>query len=385
MEWHPNRTHVRSALGLLMFCLGATGSVPARSWGQERIAASKNPIVVRAPGFDLFGSTIRQRLNESQYRVAMAAPIQDPPAARLPNPNASELGQPIVGDQNTPARPSPIETYGEVPVDRTPQFLRQVTPLLSRGQMQIDCGLTYTLQETHFPAVFGANLVRADVRRRTITVPLALRYGLNEETQLFLNTPLGWSDTEFATVLGDDDRSVGGIGDVSFGFNRLLCQDSRCGRSWVGTLRATAPTGEATNPLVITDSGLGNGVWRLGGDLLVVQNLDPVIIFYGAGYTYSFEGDIDGLDIQYGHQVNYNLGLGFAVNERVTLSTAFLGSYIGETHANGILIPNSDQEPLQIRMAATIARCRSRLVEPFVTFGLTQTAPSARLGVVFTR
>ncbi|TWU40643.1 transporter [Novipirellula artificiosorum] len=207
---------------------------------------------------------------------------------------------------------------------------------------------------------------------------------MDECTQLFVNTPLGWSNTEFATIFGDDDESAGGIGDVDFGFTRLLMQNSQTGRSVVGTFRTTAPTGNPVNPLFLTSAGTGNGVWRLGGDLLVIQNLDPVILFYGAGYTYSFEKAFSGFDVQLGHQASYSLGLGFAANERVTLSTAFVGSYVSETRVDGSPLPNTDLEPLRIRLAATIAKCH-KLVEPFVTFGLTETSPSAELGVVFTR
>lgn len=211
-----------------------------------------------------------------------------------------------------------------------------------------------------------------------------MRYGINKRTQFFLNAPVGWADTEIATLFGDDDTSVGGFGDLDFGLTRLICQDSRCGWSLVGTVRGTAPTSSRDNPLILNDTGTGNGVWRVGGDMLVIQNFDPIILFYGGGYTYSFEREFAGVDVRLGHQALYNMGIGFAVNERVTLSTAFLGSFITETYVDGSTVPNTDQEPLRIRMAATIARC-NRLVEPFVTFGLTDTAPSAQVGITFTR
>ncbi|NND98153.1 MAG: hypothetical protein HKN47_12570 [Pirellulaceae bacterium] len=283
-----------------------------------------------------------------------------------------------------PRQTPPVERYGEAPVDRTQQFLRTVTPLLPTGKMQIDCGFVYSLLETDFPVLVGANLDRADVRRRALYIPLAMRYGVNDCTQLFLNAPLGWYDNEFATSFGDSSDSELGIGDVSFGITRLLAENTRSGRSLIGTIRATAPTGNASSPLILADPGTGAGVWRLGGDLLIVQNLDPVILFYGAGYTYTFEEEFGGRDVQLGHEATYNLGVGFAANERVTLSTAFRGSYITETEVDGANVPNSDSELMQIRLAATIARC-NELVEPFVAFGLTERSPSAQLGIVFTR
>ena len=316
-----------------------------------------------------FGIALAAQREAADENEPFAEPSDEQPEGVVPAP--------VTGEQ------SPVERYGEAPVDRTPQFLRQVTPLLEAGQWQVDYGLVYFLQESDFPTLVGLNLDRADVRRRAWLSPFALRYGWNDRTQLFANLPVGFTDTETATSFRDESASDGGIGDITFGVTRLLNQCAATGRSTIATVRATAPTGETVNPLVFYEQGLGNGVWQLGADLLHVQTLDPVILFYGAGYTYSFEDEFDGHEVRLGHQVSYNFGLGFAANERVTLSTAFLGSYITETELNDRYVPNSDLEPLRVRMAATIAG-DCKLIEPFVTFGLTETAPSAELGVVWT-
>ncbi len=327
---------------------------------------------------------------------------QPTPAPLLNESDASGLSSDLSGDSSSdpigtaagdasgsatgdsPA--SPIESFGEAPIDRTPQFLRSVTPLLKPGQMQFDWGAVYSVQETNFPVLVGGGsiLARGDVVRRSLFVPLAMRYGLNERTQLFINAPVGWYDTQFATVAGDSSDSEGGIGDTTFGFTRLLSQNNRAGRSLVGTVSATAPTGNPLNPLVFNGGGTGNGVWRLGGDLLVIQNLDPVILFYGGGYAYNFENEFSGFDVELGHQISYRMGLGFAANERVTLSGAFQGLFVTETKVDDVHIPNTEQDLMQLRFAATIAKC-NKLTEPFVAFGLTDSSPSATVGVVFTK
>ncbi len=322
-----------------------------------------------------------QRIDQGvvSFRTALQPPLLD-------ESEGQPVGDPAETESQSEASSdsSPIERYGEAPVDRTPQFLRAVTPLLRPGQWQYDYGLTYALQEFDFPVEIGGLPARADLRQRALYVPLAVRYGWNRRTQLFANLPVGWADTELATPVQDNSSTVGGLGDLTFGITRLLCENNRTGQSLIGTLRSTAPTGAEANPLILTSAGLGNGVWQLGGDLLVVQTMDPIILFYGAGYTYSFEEDFQGVEVGFGHQILYNLGVGFAANERVTLSTAVLGSYITETRFNGRSAPGTDQDPIRIRLAATIAQ-RCRLVEPFVNFGITDTAPSAQLGIVWTR
>lgn len=334
-----------------------------------------------------FGRLLRQGVESEDVaeehhwvsRLLMQAPADDlaPP--------------PVSGNDRTDASARPagetapgVEQYGEAPVDRTPQFLRQVTPLLSRGDWQFDYGLVYAFQEFDFPDLAGANLVRTDTRRRAWFTPLAVRYGFSDDVQLFMNLPIGWSQTEVANPLADQTRSRAGIGDLSFGATLLLQRNASTGRSTIATVRASAPTGDALNPLVLDSTGLGNGAWRLGGDLLWVQPLDPVILFYGLGYTHTFDDHFGDVRVRLGYEATYTFGLGFAANERVTLSTALLGSYVGETKANGEQLANTDLEPIRIRLASTIAH-RCRLVEPFVNFGITETAPSVELGVIWTR
>lgn len=365
---------------LLLLGISATIASSQSGWGQDQSPTLPKPwVIVVDEG--LSPELPKSVLEGPSARVAML--LQEPEA-----PEQRDLLGIAEQDATTTSgasQVSPVETYGEAPVDRTPQFLRAVTPLLSRGQMQFDYGLVYSLQEADFPVLVGGTiLTQADVRRRSLFVPLAMRYGLNERTQLFINAPVGWFDTEFATFAEDMSDSEAGIGDLNFGITRLLCQDNRAGHSLVGTLQATAPTGTPLNPLIVTSGGSGNGVWQLGGDLLVVQNLDPVILFYGCGYAYSFEEEFSGFDVALGHQFSYNLGLGFAANERVTLSTAFQGAYVSETEVDGANLANTDQDLMQLRLAATIAKCH-RLIEPFVAFGLTERSPSATVGVVFTR
>jgi len=49
------------------------------------------------------------------------------------------------------------------------------------------------------------------------------------------------------------------------------------------------------------------------------------------------------------------MGVGFAVNERITLSTAFVGSYVSEWRLDGQRLPGTVMEPLYLRFAVTMA------------------------------
>ena len=82
-------------------------------------------------------------------------------------------------------------------------------------------------------------------------------------------------------------------------------------------------------------------------------------------------------------EINYMFGVGFSINDRVTLSTSFQGFYITNTAINSVDVRGSNLEPLSVRCSATIVR-NSRIIEPFVQFGLTDAAPRANVGIVVT-
>jgi hypothetical protein len=76
--------------------------------------------------------------------------------------------------------------------------------------------------------------------------------------------------------------------------------------------------------------------------------------------------------------------VGFAVNDRVTLSTRFLGSYVEELRVNRNRIFGTNVEPMTIRMAATISKPCDRIVEPFIEFGVTDAAIDSFFGITWT-
>lgn len=317
--------------------------------------------------------------------ISLVSMFQDEPSSELvPDPeNVAEPLEPI------PAEEDPIveeDTFGEEPEDYSRYFLRRQTVLLRPGDWRFDIGLTYAFAEDEFPLVVGPTVVRAKQRQRLLLVPLELRYGLTRGVQLFVNVPFGWSNTEFSFVGLDEFASSGGIGDVSAGATMLLRRAEEYCPEVVGTVGFIAPTGEANLPLVLAtpESRLGEGFWSAYANLLFIHTYDPVVLFYGFGARYRFENTFDGgVVVDPGPQFTYQLGVGFAVNDRITLSTAVMGSYYKEDCVNGVRVPGTIREPMRLRLSTTIRRDR-KLVEPFAEIGFTNDATSGRLGIEWT-
>jgi hypothetical protein len=283
------------------------------------------------------------------------------------------------------------QTYGQAPTNNSLQFLRQVDVLLKPGAWQADSGFVYTLFSNDFPlaVVDGGgeviDVVEAEVRRRLLYTPLALRYGLRKNIQLFASLPAGFSNTQLSTLGVSETRNVSGIGDLTAGGSFHLLRGEELKPDVIGTFGFTAPTGKFDTPLfgLVPGSNLGQGFWALSGQLLFINRYDPVIVFYGGGYRHLFEREFDGVLFAPGEQVNYMLGVGFSVNDRVTFSSTFQGFYITNTFIDSVDVRGSNLEPLSLRFSITTVR-NCRIVEPFVQIGLTDSAPRVNVGVAVT-
>ena len=342
--------------------------------------------------------------------IAGAAPMTDQTGVAVPDRHRLALA-PAQGSsaENPESRGSASsseeeapETLGEAPEETKTelQFLRRDSVLLDPGEYQIDVTCQYLVDEADFVvAEIEDDVLRigeARRRQRLLLVPLEFRLGVCQDTQVFVNVPFGWSNAELSFLGRDEYSNVGGIGDVSAGITRVLLERDEIFPDVLGTLAFSAPTGRADiiTSLSTPGSSLGEGFWTLAMDLTFIHTYDPVVVFYGFGYRHRFPNEFEGgIEVNPGKQALYRLGLGFAVNPRVTLSASFYGSYIGDDRINDVRVAGGIREPMYLRFAATIVRDKDqcgtarskRTVEPFFRIGMTDEASDALVGVSWTR
>ena len=314
-------------------------------------------------------------------------------APGTPQPAQQEQGIPNTATAGqTAGATQPLNqqtTLGQAPENFSQVFLRRQSVLLGQGEYQMDIGMAYTLFQSDFTSIVPpGTLVESQIRRRLLTVPLEFRYGLTDTTQVFINAPLGYANTELSQIGYDEFSSKGGIGDTNIGASMILYKGQGCANDpdVILTTGVTIPTSEATllsGVLGTPTTNLGQGYWAAYWNLLFVHAYDPCVVFYGFGSRHQFEQEVDGFNVLPGGQYSYQLGVGFSVNERITLSTAFLGAYISEAYVNDIRVQGSIQEPMVMRFAVTIAQ-PCKIVEPFAEIGMTDDAPAARIGITCT-
>ena len=153
-----------------------------------------------------------------------------------------------------------------------------------------------------------------------------------------------------------------------------------CDPDVIATFSITSPTADV-NPLqgILEPPGtlLGTGFWYGYWNVLFVHTVDPVILFYGFGSRHGLSTESEGFNVRPGDQYYYRAGLGFAVNEKLTLSSSLTGWYITDPYLDGVRVAGLAMEPITLRFAATINRPCRRYIEPFVELGLTPDAPDA--------
>ncbi len=340
--------------------------------------------IAAAPGGPTTHSNPLTTLNPVQQPLFKFSGMQDPEQRREAEPQSAEAGQ-------QPAAAGEAQTYGQAPTNNALQFLRDIDVLLAPGAWQADTGFVYTHFSNDFPLALVdpmgdvVGVEEAEVRRRLLYTPLAVRYGLSTNVQLFAALPVGFSNTQLSAFNTSETTNVSGLGDLTFGASVHLFDGEDLMPDVIGTIGFTAPTGKFGTPLfgLVPGSNLGQGFWAYNAQLLFINRYDPVIVFYGGGYRHLWERTFEGQVVSPGEQANYMLGVGFSVNDRVTLSSTFQGFYITNTFVNGEDIRGSNLEPLSLRFAATIVR-ECRIIEPFVQIGATDSAPRVNVGVVVT-
>jgi hypothetical protein len=307
------------------------------------------------------------------------------------------------GSGDTPTFGQQQEEQVQESVNNQLEFLRSQSVLLDKGERQIDIGFSYNIadglvlqpqqiDQAPDPDALVISTIKA--RQRLFVIPIEFRYGLTDNIQVFCNIPFGWANAELAVPgLVDEWSNSAGIGDVTCGASVLLCQGCNGGPDVVSTFAFTAPTADAD--FFITggapNSRLGEGFWGTTAQLLFIHTLDPCVVFYSAGYNHRFDGSFNlGIEANPGEQFFYQMGVGFAASEKVTLTTSFLGAYVTEDHVlnrNNNLgwrrVQGGINEPMRLRFSATIAR-PCKIVEPFAEIGMTRDSAAGRFGITWT-
>jgi len=268
--------------------------------------------------------------------------------------------------QDTP-QDKPI---GEAPQERNAEdvFVRGQRVLLAPGQVVLDFGQFYSRSDALQLAVASNAIQLGSQERSVLTTALIGRVGIFNETEVY--TGAAFHHLEDRLVVGGVDVASAGrslLGDVNVGLRRTLLREGAGHPDIIASIDATIPT-------------RNDGVNALGGSLVFVKSIDPVVLFAGANYAHGFSRALrDGTRVVPGNAVGVSLGYGLAVNDSVAISTAASGAF---TRAGFRQDVNTGRtETFSLRFALTAALAKRLYIEPSVTMGLSGPGQSFTFGV----
>jgi hypothetical protein len=248
-------------------------------------------------------------------------------------------------------------------------FLREQKVLIRRGELWLELNSFYITDTRDDFVGSGTAVGLAKVRTRSAESTLILRYGLLNDLEADLRVPFVYAEQQVDLGATRLRRDEAGLGDVAAGVRYQVWRERPGSPDVVLSVEGKSRTGD--EPL------LGTGHWNVGGSIALVKTFDPVVFFGRLGYTATLERE--GRDP--GDEVFYQLGIGYSLNERVSLSTQLIGAVVGHTELDGATLRRSNLDIISLQFGVTALVTRRLFIEPVVGVGLSKDAPDAVVGI----
>jgi hypothetical protein len=256
------------------------------------------------------------------------------------------------------AEPDPAaQVVGEKPAATTAErvALRDQGVLLQRNRLTVELALAYGRAERDFGIT--------QLQQQVASTELAVRYGVWRDVQLSVRLP--WSYRRVASFNPDASDHRSSFGDASVGLFGVAVREGVGRPNVILSADGVVPTGPG-------DAALGGGV-------SLTKSYDPVILFAGASYLYGLSTNVASLDRSLAeHNVGFNLGLAFAVNESVALGAQLAGTNRSYPAARTGF---RSREQYRLQLGVTLLVTRRLFIEPIVATAVGSGSPDLTLGV----
>ena len=263
---------------------------------------------------------------------------------------------PALAVAQDPATPQD-KPIGEAPEERPADdiFLRGQRVLLARGDVVVDLGQFYTRSDDLQLALVNDAVALATQEQTFLTSVAVGRVGIGAETEIFAATSFTFQRNRLVvggTDLASQERSQ--LGDIGLGVRHTFLREGAGRPDVIATLDAQVSTHD--NPYVV------------GGGLVFVKSIDPVVLFAGVNYHRSLRRDRpDGTRLEPGNSADVSLGYGLALNDTLAISTAASGAFIRTAAVQGA---SRRVDLFSLRFALTSALARGLYIEPSMSIGL---------------
>ena len=282
--------------------------------------------------------------------------------------------------------------------------------LTPRNTVVIEPSLQYSHSANSRVAIVGFAIIPAitigliDVRRvsrDTFIGAVAARYGVTNRFEVEAKVPYVYRhettfSRPFATPSVADAEFEGsghGLGDIELAARYQVNQPGPDRPYYVAGLRVKTRTGKdpfsvETDPI----SGLqrrlptGSGFYGIQPSLTAIFPSDPAVFFGNLSYLWNVSRDVGGSfgKIDPGDAIGATVGMGVALNEKVSFSMAYDHATVLRTKQNGVLVPTTSTTQLgSLLFGASYRLNRKSTMNFTLGVGVTQDAPDVQLTLRF--
>lgn len=184
-----------------------------------------------------------------------------------------------------------------------------------------------------------------------------MRTGLQRHLEAYLSLPLTYSHVQ--DISGNEfvrKADAWRLADIALGVQYQIVEEDADTPAIALSLDINIPTGQKRYNDVFNSwkdpLNNGSGHWSLTPGIAFVRSTDPAILFGGVGYQYSFARTLDGYHIKPGWVLKGYAGVGFALNERLSLGGRLSYAYSANLRADHQTIHGSDADPLELSFSA---------------------------------
>lgn len=272
------------------------------------------------------------------------------------------------------------QQYGQQKIDETPlDFLTGSTVLLAPGQYELDVGMSYKqFRDKH--SLYSVDRFQKSTRSaRMFEVRSSLRAGLMAGIEGYVSVPVTYTHVEdVSSNKYVRDAEAWDVSDLGFGLQYQLTAETANLPAFSLTVDGSAPTGKKRyrdqfhdwkDPL---DNGSGH--WSVAPGLAFARNVDPAILFGGISYRYYFSETIDGYRVKPGALLGSYFGIGFGLNEKLSLGSRLSYAHRENMMVNREKILGSDVDPVELSFNASYRAFDRWVISPQITFGINQDA-----------
>lgn len=262
------------------------------------------------------------------------------------------------------------QPVGEAPEERPAEdiFLRGQRVLLGRGDVVVDFGQFYSRSDDRLlVSSVDGTVGLATVEQQILTTVLLGRVGILNETEVFAGTTYRNSyGHQFlgSTNLASNDDSE--LGDVNVGVRHTLLKERVGLPDIIATVEGHIPTRDTP--------------YAVGGGLVLVKSVDPVVLFANANYLHAFRRDTsNGTRFAPANRVDLSIGYGLGLNDTLAISMAVSGVFTGTTALDNVRFRQPSSFGARFGLTSWLAK--GLYIEPSVSFGLSGPGNGFAFGV----